>query len=107
MEDSSTLPVAGTTFYGTPGAAYAQMTPVHVCICPSVGLAELSSNGRQPKYHLYWPLPPRREDLLPYQRLTRDFFMDDKLREQIQRMLADAQQVIPSMFGSTSWPRST
>lgn len=49
-----------------------------------------------PPYHLYANIGPYREDLLPYQRQTRDFFMPDDLREDLQKKSHAALQVIPS-----------
>lgn len=49
-----------------------------------------------PPYHLYANIGPYREDLLPYQRQTRDFFMPDDLREDLQKKAHAALQVIPS-----------
>jgi PAB-dependent poly(A)-specific ribonuclease subunit 3 len=36
-------------------------------------------------YHLYFMAGPRRENLMPYQRSTTDFFIPDDLREDLQR----------------------
>lgn len=47
-------------------------------------------------YHLYANIGPYREDLLPYQRQTRDFFMADDLREELQKRSHATLQVIPS-----------
>ncbi|KAF3760008.1 hypothetical protein M406DRAFT_283721 [Cryphonectria parasitica EP155] len=49
-----------------------------------------------PPYHLYANIGPYREDLLPYQRQTRDFFMPEDLREELQKKAHAALQVIPS-----------
>jgi hypothetical protein len=51
-----------------------------------------------PQYHLYTSLAPHRENLQPYQRAQHDFFMSDKLREELQRKSAAALQVLPSEF---------
>lgn len=48
-----------------------------------------------PPYHLYANVGPYREDLLPYQRQTRDFFMPDDLREDLQKKSHAALQVMP------------
>ncbi|KAI9675632.1 MAG: PAB-dependent poly(A)-specific ribonuclease subunit 3 [Caeruleum heppii] len=47
------------------------------------------------QYHLYAPLGPHRENLLPYQRTVHDFFISDNLREELQRKAEAAQQVLP------------
>lgn len=36
-------------------------------------------------YHLYAPIGPHRENLMPYQRTTHDLFIPDHLREELQR----------------------
>ena len=56
-----------------------------------------NSFAQQPlQYHLYSPLGPHRETLLPYQRTTNDFFISDTLREDLQRKSAATQQILPS-----------
>lgn len=49
-----------------------------------------------PPYHLYANTGPYREDLLPYQRQTRDFFIPDDLREELQKRNHAANQVLAS-----------
>jgi PAB-dependent poly(A)-specific ribonuclease subunit 3 len=39
---------------------------------------------------------PHREDLLPYQRLAHDFFMPEKLREDLHRKSEASLQIMPS-----------
>ncbi|RNJ60878.1 PAB-dependent poly(A)-specific ribonuclease subunit 3 [Verticillium nonalfalfae] len=46
------------------------------------------------QYHLYAPLGQHREGLLPYQRQTNDFFLPEKIREDVQRKLEAAHQVM-------------
>ncbi|KAF3359679.1 hypothetical protein VdG1_05082 [Verticillium dahliae VDG1] len=46
------------------------------------------------QYHLYAPLGQHREGLLPYQRQTNDFFLPEKIREDAQRKLEAAHQVM-------------
>ncbi|KAL0937886.1 pab-dependent poly -specific ribonuclease subunit pan3 [Colletotrichum truncatum] len=48
------------------------------------------------QYHLYAPVGPYREDLLPFQRQVHDFFLPDKLREDMQRKSEALQQVMPN-----------
>lgn len=48
------------------------------------------------QYHLYAPIGPHREDLLAYQRLTHDFFMPEKTREDLQRKAEATLQVMPN-----------
>jgi PAB-dependent poly(A)-specific ribonuclease subunit 3 len=45
---------------------------------------------------MYAPVGPYREDLLPYQRATYDFFMPEKLRNELQRKAFATLQVMPS-----------
>lgn len=47
-------------------------------------------------YHLYASIAPRREQLLPYQRATADFFISDALREELQRKAEATLQVFPN-----------
>ncbi|KAM0325091.1 hypothetical protein ACHAQA_007630 [Verticillium albo-atrum] len=46
------------------------------------------------QYHLYAPLGQHREGLLPNQRQTSDFFLHEKIREDVQRKLEAAHQVM-------------
>lgn len=48
------------------------------------------------QYHLYAPVGPRREDLMPYHRVPSDFFMPEKLREKFQKKSEAALQVMPN-----------
>ncbi|KAF6840690.1 Pab-dependent poly(A)-specific ribonuclease subunit PAN3 [Colletotrichum plurivorum] len=48
------------------------------------------------QYHLYAPVGPYREDLLPFQRQVHDFFLPDKLREDMQKKSEALQQVMPN-----------
>ena len=48
------------------------------------------------QYHLYAPLGPHRENLLPYQRSAYDFFISETLREDLQRKSAATLQTLPS-----------
>ena len=48
------------------------------------------------QYHLYAPIGPYRENLLPWQRAPHDFFIADKLREELQRRGEATLQVLPS-----------
>lgn len=50
------------------------------------------------QYHLYAPIGPHREDLLPYQRNAHDFFMPEKLREDLQKKSEASLQTMPSMI---------
>jgi PAB-dependent poly(A)-specific ribonuclease subunit 3 len=48
-----------------------------------------------PNYHLYQPTDGYRGDLQPWQRATYDFFLPKHLREEMQKKLFAAQQIIP------------
>ncbi|KAF4421145.1 PAN2-PAN3 deadenylation complex subunit PAN3 [Colletotrichum fructicola] len=48
------------------------------------------------QYHLYAPVGPYRDDLAPFQRQVHDFFIPDKLREDMQRRSEALQQVMPN-----------
>ncbi|TQW12261.1 poly(A)-binding protein-dependent poly(A) ribonuclease [Cordyceps javanica] len=50
------------------------------------------------QYHLYAPVGPHREDLMQYHRVTHDFFMPEKLREEMQRKSEASLQVINSQL---------
>jgi PAB-dependent poly(A)-specific ribonuclease subunit 3 len=47
---------------------------------------------------------PHREDLLPYQRLSHDFFMSNDLREELQKKSAATLQVLELKFGWSLCP---
>ena len=59
------------------------------------------------QYHLYAPLGPHREALLPYQRAAHDFFIPDALREDLQRKSAATLQTLPSRCIRSSVFRQT
>ncbi|KAG8406334.1 PAB-dependent poly(A)-specific ribonuclease subunit 3, variant 2 [Metarhizium acridum] len=48
------------------------------------------------QHHLYAPVGPYREDLMPYHRLTHDFFLPDKLREDLQKKAEASLQFMPN-----------
>lgn len=48
------------------------------------------------QYHLYAPVGPHREDLMPYHRVAHDFFIPEKLREEMQRKTEASLQVMPN-----------
>ncbi|KAF9872221.1 hypothetical protein CkaCkLH20_10313 [Colletotrichum karsti] len=48
------------------------------------------------QHHWYAPVGPYREDLLPFQRQVHDFFLPEKLREEMQRKADALQQVMPN-----------
>ncbi|KAL6871357.1 kinase-like domain-containing protein [Trichoderma novae-zelandiae] len=48
------------------------------------------------QHHLYAPIGPYREDLMPYHRLTHEFFVPEDLREELQKKSEAAMQVMPN-----------
>ncbi|KHO00385.1 PAB-dependent poly(A)-specific ribonuclease subunit PAN3 [Metarhizium album ARSEF 1941] len=48
------------------------------------------------QHHLYAPVGPHREDLMPYHRMTHDFFITEKLREDMQKRAEASLQVMPN-----------
>ncbi|KAJ4017999.1 PAB-dependent poly(A)-specific ribonuclease subunit 3 [Fusarium irregulare] len=48
------------------------------------------------QHHLYFPVAPHRDDLMPYHRVPHDFFLPEKEREEIARKLEAAGQVLPN-----------
>lgn len=47
------------------------------------------------QYHLYAPIGPYREDVMPYNRLTHDFFISETMREDMQKQSEASLQVMP------------
>ncbi|KAJ9155347.1 PAN2-PAN3 deadenylation complex subunit PAN3 [Pleurostoma richardsiae] len=72
------------TLAGTAGPAYFP------------GQAGYAAPPQPLQYHLYAPIGPYREDLLPYQRAAHDFFMNEKIREELQKKSEAARQVLPN-----------
>ncbi|KJZ71303.1 hypothetical protein HIM_09313 [Hirsutella minnesotensis 3608] len=48
------------------------------------------------QHHLYAPAGPHRDDLMPYHRMTHDFFLPEKVREEYQKKAEAALQIIPN-----------
>lgn len=48
------------------------------------------------QHHLYAPVGPHRDDMMPYHRLTHDFFLPEKLREEMQKKAEASLQVMPN-----------
>lgn len=87
--------VSGTaaSYYSGQASYAAAAQPVR----PSKSCYAISWTDRhQLQYHLYAPLGPHREDLLPYQKLAHDFFMPEKLREELQKKSEASLQIMPS-----------
>lgn len=83
LDDSNTInPLAsnGNTFYQSQAAYTATAQPL--------------------QYHLYAPVGPHREDLLPYQKVSHDFFIPEKIREDLQKKSEASLQVMPSTYES-------
>ena len=47
------------------------------------------------QHHLYAPVGPHRDDLMPYHRLVHDFFITEKSREDFQKKAEASLQVMP------------
>ncbi|KAK9442388.1 PAB-dependent poly(A)-specific ribonuclease subunit PAN3 [Metarhizium brunneum] len=75
-DDHSAMTGAAGGFYQPTGAFAAPLQPL--------------------QHHLYAPVGPYREDLMPYHRLTHDFFIPEKLREDLQRQAEASLQVMPN-----------
>ncbi|KAI9808130.1 MAG: PAB-dependent poly(A)-specific ribonuclease subunit 3 [Sarcosagium campestre] len=56
----------------------------------------MAGHSQPLQYHLYAPLGPHRENLLPYQRTVHDFFISNTLREELQRKAEATLQVLPN-----------
>ncbi|KAM3513230.1 hypothetical protein MY11210_003096 [Beauveria gryllotalpidicola] len=89
----------GTVAQGLPGAA--PFNPYAENHGTLAGAAHQFYQGSQfppqpLQYHLYAPVGPHREDLMPYHRVTHDFFIPDKLREEMQRKSEASLQVMPN-----------
>ncbi|KAJ4259597.1 PAB-dependent poly(A)-specific ribonuclease subunit 3 [Fusarium torreyae] len=48
------------------------------------------------QHHLYFPIGPHRDDLMPYHRVPHDFFLPEKERDEIARKQEAAGQVLPN-----------
>lgn len=67
--------------------------------------AQQFSSGpiQPPNYHLYQPYDSYRQDLQPWQRSTYDFFLPEKIREDLQKKAFATQMVLPSEFRYPAW----
>ncbi|KAG0651465.1 Poly(A)-nuclease deadenylation complex subunit 3 [Hyphodiscus hymeniophilus] len=94
-------------FQMTPLTQVLPTTPYNPYLEDSTNIASNGASYYQPQttytapaqplqYHLYAPIGPHREDLLAYQRLTHDFFMPEKLREDLQKKAEATLQVMPN-----------
>lgn len=59
------------------------------------------------QYHLYANFGPYKENLQPFQRAARDFFLPDALREELQRKSAATLQILPSGFSQSLIPSAS
>lgn len=75
-EDHSGMGAAGASYFQNQAAFAAPLQPL--------------------QYHLYAPVGPYKDDLLPFQRLTHNFFMQEKLREEMQKKAEATLQVMPN-----------
>ena len=95
LEDNSSMAANGAPYYQSQTTYTAPAQPVRP---RSFWTAHLLTFFFKLQYHLYAPIGPHREDLLAYQRLTHDFFMPEKLREDLQKKSEATLQVMPSML---------
>jgi PAB-dependent poly(A)-specific ribonuclease subunit 3 len=58
--------------------------------------ASFASEGQPLQYHLYYPTGTRRQDLLAHQRAAHDFFIPEKLREELHKRAEASRQVLNS-----------
>ncbi|MCJ1369203.1 PAB-dependent poly(A)-specific ribonuclease subunit 3 [Loxospora ochrophaea] len=90
---------SNTSMTSTPGPQQNQVNP-YAQDGSAVGGASYyqnSANYTQPlQYHLYTSLGPHKENLLSYQRTSRDLFIPDSLREDLQRKSAATLQTLPN-----------
>lgn len=93
LEDNSNLVAGANTAYYPTQASYA---PTAQPVSEFQVRNWRDSKTLQLQYHLYAPIGPHREDLLAYQRFSHDFFMPEKLREELQRKSEASLQIMPS-----------
>lgn len=75
-DDHSAMTGAGANFFQAQSAFAAPLQPL--------------------QHHLYAPVGPYREDLMPYHRTTHDFFLPEKLREELQKKSEASLQIMPN-----------
>ncbi|KAI9816644.1 MAG: PAB-dependent poly(A)-specific ribonuclease subunit 3 [Thelocarpon impressellum] len=74
-----------------------QVNPYATETLPSAYYHRGQASYAQPlQYHLYAPIGPHRENLLPHQRNVHDFFVPDNIREEMQREAEASLQVLPN-----------
>ncbi|KAI9791407.1 MAG: PAB-dependent poly(A)-specific ribonuclease subunit 3 [Peltula sp. TS41687] len=94
--DTTGMGSSSTAFYQGQGG-YAQPVGKALSVLnPSFLFRRPMSIWEQVQYHLYAPLGPHRENLLPYQRTVHDFFISDGLREELQRKAEASLQILPN-----------
>ncbi|KAG5982124.1 hypothetical protein E4U55_002271 [Claviceps digitariae] len=83
-----------------PGAHFNPYADEHAMAGAGAGFYPASSAFAPPlqplQHHLYAPVGPHRDDLMPYHRMSHDFFLPDKLREELQKKSEAALQVMPN-----------
>lgn len=83
-----------------PGAHYNPYADEHAMAGAGAGYYPGSGAFAAPpqplQHHLYAPVGPHRDDLMPYHRMAHDFFLPDKLREELQKKSEAALQVMPN-----------
>lgn len=83
-----------------PGSQYNPYADEHATASASTGFYPGSGPFAAPlqplQHHLYVSYGPRREGMMPYHRLTRDFFLPEDVRQESQRKMEAALQVLPN-----------
>lgn len=69
-------PLGGSTYFSAAGPFAAPIQPL--------------------QHHLYAPVGPHRDDLMPYHRVTHDFFLPEKIRQDLQKRAEATLQVMPN-----------
>ncbi|KAG6180354.1 hypothetical protein E4U27_002819 [Claviceps purpurea] len=95
--DPFSMAAVGQTLPGTHFNPYADE---HAMASASAGYFPASGAFAPPlqplQHHLYAPIGPHRDDLMPYHRVAHDFFLPDKLREEMQKKSEAALQIMPN-----------
>ncbi|KAG6017254.1 hypothetical protein E4U43_001909 [Claviceps pusilla] len=89
-----------TVSQNLPGAHFNPYADEHAMAGAGGGFYPASAAYAPPlqplQHHLYAPVGPHRDDLMPYHRMAHDFFLPDKLREELQKKSEAALQVMPN-----------
>jgi PAB-dependent poly(A)-specific ribonuclease subunit 3 len=92
LDDNSSVAGSASGYYPAQASYAATAQPVS----PAFQAPSSMADFQKVQYHLYAPIGPHKEDLLPYQRHPHDFFMHEKLREDFQKKSEASLQIMPS-----------